>query len=154
VQGLIVVNADGIPIRTTLDNETSVQARSRALHSPLSRGAAQRRAQRRTPRRAARAPERTGARVLRDAAPARRTCADVGACAPFFACALTLRALRRSPFPFAQYAALVTQFTAKTRTTLKQLPLPGVSSDAGAVRTHALSFACFARFTLHVAHAR
>ena len=33
-----------------------------------------------------------------------------------------------------QYAALVTQFTAKTRSTLKQLPLPGVSSDAGAVR--------------------
>jgi hypothetical protein len=36
-----------------------------------------------------------------------------------------------------QYAALVTQFTSKTRTVLKQLPLPGVSSDAGAVRaTH------------------
>jgi hypothetical protein len=31
VQGLIVVNADGIPIRTTLDNETSVQARAPAF---------------------------------------------------------------------------------------------------------------------------
>ena len=35
VQGLIVVNADGIPIRTTLDNETSVQARAPPrVHAP------------------------------------------------------------------------------------------------------------------------
>jgi predicted regulator of Ras-like GTPase activity (Roadblock/LC7/MglB family) len=28
VQGVLIINADGIPIRTTLDHETSVQARS------------------------------------------------------------------------------------------------------------------------------
>ncbi len=88
-----MVNADGIPIRTTLDNDTSVQAR--------------------------RAPRRPGAVRAHRRGSAPRT--DAPRPAP-----------RRAAPRRAQYAALVTQFTAKARATLKQLPLPGVSSDAGA----------------------
>ncbi len=57
----------------------------------------------------------------------------------------------------AQYAALVTQFAAKARATLKLLPLPGVSSDAGAVRSRAIVAATrrCARVRVRVrAHAR
>ena len=86
VQGLIVINADGIPIRTTLDPETSVQVR-----------------------------KQNGMR----------------ACVPRGALTRARARVRLSP---AQYAALVSHFTAKARSVLKALPLPGVSSDAGAVR--------------------
>jgi len=74
VQGLVVVNADGIPIRTTMDHDSSVQARRLSAGSP--------------------------------------------------------QAL--SP---TQYAALVSLFTAKVRAVLRQLPLPGVTSDAVRARS-------------------